>query len=104
MSISSGREELHIHQCYFAPIFLHNLMLLHSKVHDGNKDNNIINHLDIAQGLKDMLVSHGFELNSLLIIHPHELAEILGIDEYVAKLIISAAHNTNGKNVKDSYR
>jgi hypothetical protein len=50
-----------------------------------------------------MLVSHGFELNSLLLIHPHELAEILGIDEYVAKLIISAAHNTNGKNVKDSY-
>jgi hypothetical protein len=50
-----------------------------------------------------MLVSHGFELNSPLLIHPHELAEILGIDEYVAKLIISAAHNTNGKNVKDSY-
>ena len=78
-------------------------MLLHSKVHDGNKDINIIDHLDIAQGLKDMLVSHGFVLNSLLIIHPHELAEILGIDEYVAKLIISAAHNTNGKNAKDSY-
>jgi hypothetical protein len=57
---------------------------------DGNS--NVINHLDIAEGLKDALVRYGFKLDSLLIIPPNNLAEILGIDEYVAKLIISAAH------------
>jgi hypothetical protein len=74
MSISSRREEVNIHQCYFAPIFLHNVTLLHSKGHDGNNNNNnVINNLDIAQGLKDMLVSHGFNLKSLLIMRPHDL-------------------------------
>jgi hypothetical protein len=100
MSSSSKREEANINQSYFAPIFLHNIMLLYSRGHDSNNDNNIINKLDIAQGLKDMLVSHGFELDSLLIIHPHELAEILGIDEYVAKLIKSAAHRIDDNQRK----
>ena len=59
--------------------------------------NNLINHLDIAEGLKDALVRHGFKLDSLLIIQPHNLAEILGIDEYVANLIISAAHDIKNK-------
>ena len=54
---------------------------------------NIINHLDIAEGLKDALVRYGFKLDSLLIMQPNNLAEILGIDEYVAKLIISAVHD-----------
>jgi hypothetical protein len=63
---------------------------------DGN--DNVINHLDIAEGLKDMLVSHGFNLESLLIMRPHNLAEILRIDQYVAKIIISAAHNIKNKS------
>jgi hypothetical protein len=29
---------------------------------------------------------------------PHDLAEILGIDEYVAKIIISAAHDIKNKS------
>jgi CheY-like chemotaxis protein len=58
---------------------------------------NIINHLDIAEGLKDALVRYGFKLDSLLIMQPNNLAEILGIDEYVAKLIISAAHDIKNK-------
>ena len=53
----------------------------------------MINHLDIAEGLKDILLIHSFDLESLLIIRPHHLAEMLGIDEYVAKIIIGGAHD-----------
>jgi hypothetical protein len=73
-------------------------LLLHFPSYDGNNDDNVINHLDIAEGLKAMLVSHGFNLELLLIMRPHDLAEILGIDEYVAKVIISAAHDIRNKN------
>src|SRR5919202_1964604 len=67
-----------------------------SECYAGNNDDdnsNVINHLDIAEGLKDALVRYGFNLESLLIMQPNNLAEILGIDEYVAKLIISAVHD-----------
>jgi hypothetical protein len=60
-------------------------------------DDNMINHLDIAEGLKNMLISQGFNLQSLLIMRPPDLAEMLGIDEYVAKIIIYAAYNINKK-------
>ncbi|HYY49803.1 MAG TPA: response regulator [Nitrososphaeraceae archaeon] len=66
-----------------------------------NSDNNYfdeaINHLDIAEGLKDILVRYGFKLDSLVTMRPHNLAEILRIDEYVANLIISAAHAIKNK-------
>jgi hypothetical protein len=52
----------------------------------------------MAEGLKDILVRYGFNLESLLIMRPHDLAEILGIDEYVAKIIISAAHDIKNKS------
>ena len=37
--------------------------------------------------------SCGEPIHTLLIMRPHDLAEILGIDEYVAKIIISAAYD-----------
>ena len=55
----------------------------------------MINHLDIAEGLKDILLIHSFDLESLLIIRPHDLAEMLGIDEYVAKIIIDGAYDNH---------
>ena len=58
----------------------------------------MINHLDIAEGLKDILLIHSFDLESLLIIRPHDLAEMLGIDEYIAKIIIGAAYDINKNN------
>ena len=45
-----------------------------------------------------MLVSHGFNLESLFIMRAHDLAEILGIDEYVAKIIISATYDVKDKS------
>jgi len=51
-----------------------------------------IREMDIAIGLKELLISHGFTLDALLETTPAELAVILGIDLYVAKLIHLAAY------------
>jgi hypothetical protein len=57
--------------------------------------NDRINHeiiaLDIADGLKELLIKYGFTLKELLSISTSELAEFLGIDLYVAKIICDAA-------------
>ncbi len=46
-----------------------------------------INQLDIPAGLKDLIINHGFTSDLLQSIHPSDLAEDLGIDKDVAKLI-----------------
>jgi len=51
---------------------------------------NFINRLEIADGLKQLLLSKDFTFKSLLDISALDLAEILGIDEYIAKIIIRA--------------
>jgi len=51
----------------------------------------IINSLDIADGLKDLLIKYRFTLELLLTISPSELSEILGIDKYIARIICNAA-------------
>jgi hypothetical protein len=43
----------------------------------------LINQLDIADGLKGLLISSGFTLKSLLNTSTSDLALILGIDYYV---------------------
>ena len=50
----------------------------------------LINKLEVADGLKQLLLSKDFTLESLLNMSASDLAEILGIDEYIAKIIISA--------------
>ena len=51
-----------------------------------------INQLDIADGLKELLINHGFTLELLQNISSTAgLAETLCIDKYVAKIIIDAA-------------
>ena len=47
----------------------------------------LINQLNIADGLKVLLISSGFKLKSLLNASASDFAKILGIDQYVAKLI-----------------
>lgn len=48
--------------------------------------------LEIAIGIKDSLIAAGFtSLDSLLRSSPTDIAAILGIELYVAKLIIDAA-------------
>jgi hypothetical protein len=50
-----------------------------------------INCLDIADGLKELLIKYGFTLDELSSMSSSELAEFLGIDQYIAKIIGSAA-------------
>jgi hypothetical protein len=64
---------------------------------EGKTNNNIypndtiINLLDIADGLKDLLIKYRFTLEQLLTMSSSELSEILGIDEYIARIICNAA-------------
>lgn len=51
----------------------------------------MINQLDIADGLKELLISNGFTLRLVLKTSTSDLAKILGIDDYVAKLVSDAA-------------
>ena|ERR671936_150469 len=99
MSVSSRKNEVDIHSYSSMPSFLHGITQPQIEGSDSSDHdhNNLIDYLDIAEGLKNMLVSHGFNLESLLIMRSHDLAEILGIDEYVAKIIISAAHDIKKK-------
>lgn len=54
--------------------------------------------LEVAIGIKDSLVSAGFtSIDSLLRSNPAEIAAVLGIELYVAKLIIEAAKNAAGQ-------
>lgn len=66
------------------------------------RDNNIINQLDIADCLKDFLISHGFTPELLLNMSAHNLAKKLGIDEYVARMITQAAINYDMKRNKNT--
>lgn len=51
-----------------------------------------ISGLDLAAGIKQMLLANGFtSLDALLKMPPAELALVLGIDIYVARLIYLAA-------------
>jgi hypothetical protein len=50
-----------------------------------------INELDIADGLKELLYEKKYDLNSILQSDAASVAGDLGIEEYVAKIIIDAA-------------
>ena len=51
-----------------------------------------VDQLDIAEGLKELLLTYGFRLELLKSMSSNELAEILGIDNYIASIII---HSVN---------
>jgi hypothetical protein len=52
----------------------------------------LINQLEIADGLKELLISTGFTVKSLLNTSASDFAKILGIDEYVGKLLSDAVN------------
>jgi hypothetical protein len=47
--------------------------------------------LEIADGLKELLMDYGFTRRRILKIQSNHLASILGIEDYVAKIICNAA-------------
>jgi hypothetical protein len=61
-------------------------------------DNAIINSLDIADGLKELLIKYEFTLEELLTTRISDLAEYLAIDVYVANIIYNAAKKLSSSN------
>jgi hypothetical protein len=53
--------------------------------------NDSIDVLDIADGLKELLRENKLTLDRLVQLTPSQLADILGIDGYVAKIIFESA-------------
>jgi hypothetical protein len=47
--------------------------------------------LEIADGLKELLMDYGFTRRRILRIQSSDLASMLGIDDYIAKIICNAA-------------
>ena len=54
----------------------------------------IFDQLDIAEGLKELLITHDLTLELLQHTSPNDLSEILGIDEYVASIIIHSVNQS----------
>lgn len=54
-------------------------------------DNDGIDLLDIADGLKELLRKNRFTLDKLLTTSSSELTDVLGIDMYVSKIICESA-------------
>jgi hypothetical protein len=54
----------------------------------------LVSQLEIADGLKELLISKNITITMLLDTPVSELAKILGIDNYIAKLIHDAAKKT----------
>ena len=49
-----------------------------------------VDQLDIAEGLKELLLLYSIRLELLESMSSNDLAEILGIDEYIARIIIQS--------------
>jgi hypothetical protein len=62
-------------------------------------DSTFINSLDIADGLKELLIKYRFTLEELSNMSYYELAEYLGIDTYVAKITCAAAMKLSNSNL-----
>lgn len=55
-----------------------------------NPNLQIIDNLDLPDGLKDQLANRGFQIEQLMAMKISDLAEKLGIDQDAARLIINA--------------
>ena len=99
MIIQYSRENIKNSASSYPDSFLRNQKSKMNNNYSNYKDNNTynyfdevaINSLDIADGLKELLIEHGFTLEELSHTPSSELAELLGIDKYVAKLVCNAA-------------
>jgi len=61
-------------------------------------DNVIINSLDIADGIKELLTKYGLTFEELLTMSISDLAERLSIDFYIASIICEAAKKSSSSN------
>lgn len=67
-------------------------------------DNDGIDLLDIAGGLKEILRKNKFTIEKLLTMSSSELMDALGIDVYVVKIIVESAKNFLSKMIYQGIR
>ena len=109
MIIQYSRRNIKNSASYYSDSFLQNQK---SKINNNNDNNNTYNYsdkvaissLDIADGLKELLIEHGFTLEELSHIPSSELAELLGIDKYIAQIIESAVARLSNNNYASYHR
>jgi hypothetical protein len=58
-----------------------------------SKINDWIHELDIADGLKQLLIDAGITLELIIGLDYQQVADMLHTDPYVGKLIVEALHN-----------
>jgi hypothetical protein len=58
---------------------------------------NDIAELQIADGLKELLIEYGFTRKKIVRVQATQLAAILGIEDYIGKIIYNAAKLKSGK-------
>jgi hypothetical protein len=51
-----------------------------------------VDQLDVADGLKELLLAYSFRIELLKSMSSNDLAEILGIDKYIARIIIDSVN------------
>ncbi|HYA82381.1 MAG TPA: hypothetical protein VEH06_02880 [Candidatus Bathyarchaeia archaeon] len=54
----------------------------------------VIDKLNLPDGLKELLAGHGFNINQLSCMKSGYIADILGIDQDAARLIVSAVRKS----------
>jgi hypothetical protein len=64
---------------------------LNESTNNNNDVRNEISKLDIANGLKEILIDHRFTIEGICKISAEDLSIALGTDEAVARIIINAA-------------
>jgi hypothetical protein len=78
--------DIQLLQCVRHKLIAKNITLQSIK----QRQTTLVNQLDIPEGLKELIISHCFTLDLLLGLQPIDLAQSLGIDNDVAKMIINA--------------
>jgi hypothetical protein len=59
-----------------------------------DSDGEVIDKLNLPAGLKELLAGHGFTINQLLCMKSGDIADMLGIDQDAARLIVSAVRKS----------
>ena len=104
MIIQSSRKNIKNSASYYSDSFLQNLKSKTNNNTYNYSDKVAINSLDIADGLKELLIKHEFTLEGLLNMSSSELAELLGIDKYIAQIIESAVARLSNNNYASYHR
>jgi len=71
--------------------YINNKVLMDFMTYQSSVKYSDVLELELADGLKELLMDYGFTRRRILKIQSDDLASILGIEDYVAKIICNAA-------------